>query len=148
MPYSNKIGICSDHAGYEVKEHIKAQLVARGLQVEDFGCPSADRCDYPDYAHPMGQALQSGALERGISVCGSGNGISMVMNKYPRVRAALCWTKELAELARQHNDANVLSIPTRFVSLETAEAMVSAFLDTDFEGGRHTARVAKIPIQD
>lgn len=148
MPYSNTIGICSDHAGYEVKERIKAQLSARGLQVKDFGCPSAERCDYPDYAHPMGQALQSGQLERGISVCGSGNGISMVMNKYPKVRAALCWTAELAELARLHNDANVLSIPARFVSEEVAEAMVNAFLDTAFEGGRHSARIAKIPIHE
>ena len=148
MVQDKLIGLCSDHAGYDLKEHLKQLLEARGYTVRDFGCPSAERCDYPDFAHPMGHAIQAGELQRGISVCGSGNGISMVMNKYPRVRAALCWTKELAELARQHNDANVLSIPARFVSLETAETMVSAFLDTDFEGGRHTARVAKIPIQD
>ena len=95
----NKIGICSDHAGYEVKELIKKQLTDRGLEVVDFGCPSAERCDYPDYAHPMGQAIEAGDLSRGISVCGSGNGISMVMNKYPKVRAALCWDVELAKLA-------------------------------------------------
>ena len=142
----NKIGICSDHAGYEVKELIKKQLTDRGLQVVDFGCPTAERCDYPDYAHPMGQAIESGELQRGISVCGSGNGISMVMNKYSKVRAALCWDVELAKLAREHNNANVLSIPARFVSEEQAGAILTAFLDTDFEGGRHEARVAKIPI--
>lgn len=101
----NKIGICSDHAGYEVKELVKSLLIARGLEVKDFGCPSPERCDYPDYAHPMGQAIESGELARGISVCGSGNGISMVMNKYSKVRAALCWDVELAKLAREHNDA-------------------------------------------
>ena len=143
----NKIGICSDHAGYEVKELVKSLLIARGLEVKDFGCPSPERCDYPDYAHPMGQAIGSGELARGISVCGSGNGISMVMNKYSKVRAALCWDVELAKLAREHNDANVLSIPARFVSEEQVKAILTAFLDTPFEGGRHEARVAKIPIK-
>ena len=133
----NKIGICSDHAGYEVKELVKSLLIARGLE----------GCDYPDYAHPMGQAIESGELPRGISVCGSGNGISMVMNKYSKVRAALCWDVELAKLAREHNDANVLSIPARFVSEEQVKAILAAFLDTPFEGGRHEARVAKIPIK-
>ena len=143
----NKIGICSDHAGYEVKELVKSLLIARGLEVKDFGRPSPERCDYPDYAHPMGQAIESGELTRGISVCGSGNGISMVMNKYSKVRAALCWDVELAKLAREHNDANVLSIPARFVSEEQVKAILAAFLDTPFEGGRHEARVAKIPIK-
>ena len=143
----NKIGICSDHAGYEVKELVKSLLIARGLEVKDFGCPSPERCDYPDYAHPMGHAIESGELTRGISVCGSGNGISMVMNKYSKVRAALCWDVELAKLAREHNDANVLSIPARFVSEEQVKAILVAFLDTPFEGGRHEARVAKIPIK-
>ena len=133
----NKIGICSDHAGYEVKELVKSLLIARGLEVKDFGCPSPERCDYPDYAHPMGQAIESGELARGISVCGSGNGISMVMN----------WDVELAKLAREHNDANVLSIPARFVTEEQVKAILAAFLDTPFEGGRHEARVAKIPIK-
>ena len=142
----NKIGICSDHAGYEVKELVKSLLIARGLEVKDFGCPSPERCDYPDYAHPMGPAIES-ELSRGISVCGSGNGISMVMNKYSKVRAALCWDVELAKLAREHNDANVLSIPARFVSEEQVKAILTAFLDTPFEGGRHEARVAKIPIK-
>ena len=114
--------------------------------VRDFGCPSAERCDYPDFAHPMGRALQAGELQRGISVCGSGNGISMVMNKYPKVRAALCWQEELAKLAREHNDANVLSLPARFISEGEAEKILDAFLTTDFEGGRHVSRVEKIPI--
>lgn len=143
----NKIGICSDHAGYEVKELVKSLLIARGLEVKDFGCPSPERCDYPDYAHPMGRAIESGELARGISVCGSGNGISMVMNKYSKVRAALCWDVELAKLAREHNDANVLSIPARFVTEEQVKDILTAFLDTPFEGGRHEARVAKIPIK-
>lgn len=146
MAQDKLIGLCSDHAGYELKEHLKALLSARGYEVRDFGCPSAERCDYPDYAHPMGQALQSGELQRGISVCGSGNGISMVMNKYPKVRAALCWQEELAKLAREHNDANVLSLPARFITEAEAEKILGAFLDTPFEGGRHTPRVAKIPI--
>ena len=146
MPCTNKIGLAADHAGYELKEEVKAQLIAHGLQVEDYGCHSAERCDYPDHAHPMGRAIQEGMIERGISICGSGNGISMVLNKYPRVRAALCWNVELAKLAREHNDANVLSLPARFISREEAEAIVSAFLDTAFEGGRHAARVEKIPI--
>ncbi|WP_296954479.1 ribose 5-phosphate isomerase B [Porphyromonas sp. oral taxon 278] len=144
----NQIGICSDHAGYEVKELVKAQLIARGLSVKDFGCHSSERCDYPDFAHPMGRAIQQGELSRGISVCGSGNGISMVLNKYPRVRAALCWDVELAKLAREHNDANVLSLPARFITEQQAEEIVSAFLDTAFEGGRHQPRVDKIPIHE
>lgn len=147
MANLTKIGLCSDHAGYEVKEQVKALLEAHGLEVQDFGCNSPERCDYPDYAHPMGQAIDSGELSRGISVCGSGNGISMVLNKYPHVRAALCWAPELARLARAHNDANVLSIPARFVTQEQAKEIVESFLSTDFEGGRHVPRVTKIPIQ-
>lgn len=146
MVQDKLIGLCSDHAGYDLKEHLKQLLEARGYTVRDFGCPSAERCDYPDFAHPMGQALQAGELQRGISVCGSGNGISMVMNKYPKVRAALCWQEELAKLAREHNDANVLSLPARFISESEAEKILDAFLSTSFEGGRHVSRVEKIPI--
>ena len=146
MSQDKLIGLCSDHAGYDLKEHLKQLLEARGYTVRDFGCPSAERCDYPDFAHPMGQALQAGELQRGISVCGSGNGISMVMNKYPKVRAALCWQEELAKLAREHNDANVLSLPARFISESEAEKILDAFLSTGFEGGRHVSRVEKIPI--
>ncbi len=146
MSQDKLIGLCSDHAGYDLKEHLKQLLEARGYTVRDFGCPSAERCDYPDFAHPMGRALQAGELQRGISVCGSGNGISMVMNKYPKVRAALCWQEELAKLAREHNDANVLSLPARFISESEAEKILDAFLSTSFEGGRHVSRVEKIPI--
>ena len=146
MTQDKLIGLCSDHAGYDLKEHLKQLLEARGYSVRDFGCHSAERCDYPDFAHPMGRALQAGELQRGISVCGSGNGISMVMNKYPKVRAALCWQEELAKLAREHNDANVLSLPARFISEGEAEKILDAFLTTGFEGGRHVSRVEKIPI--
>lgn len=146
MTQDKLIGLCSDHAGYDLKEHLKQLLEARGYAVRDFGCHSAERCDYPDFAHPMGRALQAGELQRGISVCGSGNGISMVMNKYPKVRAALCWQEELAKLAREHNDANVLSLPARFISESEAEKILDAFLSTSFEGGRHVSRVEKIPI--
>ena len=146
MSQDKLIGLCSDHAGYDLKEHLKQLLEARGYAVRDFGCHSAERCDYPDFAHPMGRALQAGELQRGISVCGSGNGISMVMNKYPKVRAALCWQEELAKLAREHNDANVLSLPARFISESEAEKILDTFLSTGFEGGRHVSRVEKIPI--
>ena len=146
MSQDKLIGLCSDHAGYDLKEHLKQLLEARGYAVRDFGCHSAERCDYPDFAHPMGRALQAGELQRGISVCGSGNGISMVMNKYPKVRAGLCWQEELAKLAREHNDANVLSLPARFISESEAEKILDAFLSTSFEGGRHVSRVEKIPI--
>lgn len=147
MSGKQTIGLCSDHAGYELKQEVIVRLEAEGYQVQDFGCPSTDRCDYPDYAHPMGKAIQDGLLQQGISICGSGNGISMVMNKYSRVRAALCWCTEIARLARQHNDANVLSLPARFVSKEQALTIVDTFLSTSFEGGRHVERIKKIPIR-
>ncbi|PVZ11655.1 ribose 5-phosphate isomerase B [Porphyromonas loveana] len=141
------IGICCDHAGFGLKEQVKGWLAERGIAVEDFGCHSTDSVDYPDYAHPLGTAIQSGQLSRGISICGSGNGISMVMNKYPAVRAALCWNVEIAQLARQHNNANVLSLPARFLTEEQAQAILAAYLDTPFEGGRHQTRIDKIPIR-
>lgn len=140
-------GICSDHAGFELKEKVKEMLAQRGIACKDFGTYSAERADYPDFAHQLGQALGEESVQRGIAICGSGNGISMTMNKYPYVRAALCWTPELAELARAHNDANVLSLPARFITEEEAEKILDAYLHTDFEGGRHTARVEKIPIR-
>lgn len=141
-----KIGICSDHAGFEMKEYIKSLLNQRGFEIVDFGTHSTESCDYPDFAHLLGKEIESGALQQGISVCGSGNGISMVMNKYPKVRAALCWSKEIAELARAHNNANVLSVPARFVSQQECSDILNAFIDTPFEGGRHQNRIDKIPI--
>ena len=142
------IGIACDHAGFPLKQYVLQYLEERGYAYKDYGTYSDQSCDYPDFAHALAQGIESGEVYPGIGICGSGEGIAMTLNKHQGVRAGLAWNREIAHLIRQHNDANVLSIPARFVSLETAETMVSAFLDTDFEGGRHTARVAKIPIQD
>jgi ribose 5-phosphate isomerase B len=136
--------IGSDHAGFEYKEGIKQMLLQEGYKVEDVGTHSADSVDYPDYAHPVAQAVDEGKAQWGILICGSGNGVCMTANKHVKVRAALCWNEETARLARQHNDANVICLPARFVSLEEAQAMVKIFLSTDFEGGRHERRVQKI----
>lgn len=141
-----KFGICSDHAGFELKEKVKVLLAERGFDVIDFGTDSTESCDYPDFAHLLGQAIDDGTLVRGISICGSGNGISMTMNKHQKVRAALCWTREIAEMARLHNDANVCSMPARFISEELAFDIVNTFLDTSFEGGRHQTRLDKMPL--
>jgi len=138
------IGIASDHAGYELKELLKRELSALGYTVEDFGTDSPESMDYPDVAHPLAYAVESGKLPQGIAICGSGNGISMTVNKHAGIRAALCWTPELAKLARNHNDANILSLPARFISAETAKEILSAFLNSEFEGGRHANRVSKI----
>ncbi len=138
------IPIASDHAGYELKLKVIDHLRQRGIDVRDFGTNSTDSCDYPDFAHPVGSAVNRGDYPRGIVICGSGNGVQMTVNKYPGVRCALCWTPEIAHLARQHNDANIVSIPARFVSADTALAILDQFLDTPFEGGRHTRRVEKI----
>lgn len=141
-----KLGLCADHAGYEVKEFIKTVLADYGVEFVDYGTHSQERCDYPDFAHAMAADIDRGVLPGGIAVCGSGNGISMALNKHPRVRAALCWAPELATLARAHNDANVLSIPGRFVSHDICRQIVTQFLTEQFEGGRHTDRIAKIPL--
>lgn len=138
------IPIASDHAGYELKLKVIDHLRQRSIDVRDFGTNSTDSCDYPDFAHPVGSAVNRGDYPRGIVICGSGNGVQMTVNKYPGVRCALCWTPEIAHLARQHNDANIVSIPARFVSADTALAILDQFLDTPFEGGRHTRRVEKI----
>lgn len=141
-----KVALCSDHAGYELKSIIEGYLMSQDIEYEDFGTDSAQSCDYPDYAHPCAAAIEAGRCYPGIAMCGSGNGISMTLNKHQGIRAALCWTVELATLARQHNDANVLVLPARFIEPATALAIVDAFLTTPFEGGRHEARVAKIPV--
>lgn len=140
-----KIGLCSDHAGYDMKVAIEKHLVDLGISYMDFGTDSAESCDYPDYAHPCAAAVESGVCYPGIAICGSGNGIAMTLNKHQGIRAALCWTAELAALARRHNDANVLVLPGRFIPVETALTIVDTFLSTPFEGGRHERRVAKIP---
>lgn len=141
-----KVALCSDHAGYELKSIIEGYLMSQDIEYEDFGTDSAQSCDYPDYAHPCAAAIEAGRCYPGIAMCGSGNGIAMTLNKHQGIRAALCWTVELATLARQHNDANVLVLPARFIEPATALAIVDAFLTTPFEGGRHEARVAKIPV--
>ncbi|KAA6336582.1 ribose-5-phosphate isomerase B [termite gut metagenome] len=139
------IGLCSDHAGYELKEFVKSRLEAEGLAYKDFGTYSAASCDYADYAHPLAKAVEAEECYRGIAVCGSGNGISMTLNKHQGIRAALCWVEEIARLARQHNNANVLVMPARFISIEEAGKVISAFLSTGFEGGRHRLRIDKMP---
>lgn len=142
-----KIGIASDHAGYELKEILKEELVLLGYKVEDFGTNSSASMDYPDVAHPLAKAVESKLLPLGIAICGSGNGISMTVNKYPGIRAALCWNEELAKLARNHNNANILSLPARFITPQEAKAILKSFLSSEFEGGRHETRVNKIPCK-
>ncbi len=140
-----KIGIGSDHAGYKLKELIKDRLVKDELyDIIDFGTYSEDSVDYPDYAHPVGRGIEDGVFRRAIVICGSGNGVNMTVNKYSSVRSAVCWRAKIAELARLHNDANVLALPARFVSDEEALEMTEIFLNTAFEGGRHKNRVDKI----
>lgn len=140
------IAIGCDHAGFEYKEAIKKLLAENGWQVDDKGTYSTDSTDYPDYAHPVASMVEQGTAATGILVCGSGNGVCITANKHARVRAALCWNEELASLARQHNNANIICIPARFIDLATAENMVDTFLSTAFEGGRHNRRVEKISL--
>ncbi|MFT5832981.1 MAG: ribose 5-phosphate isomerase B [Cognaticolwellia sp.] len=141
-----KISIGCDHAGYDYKQAVIDLLTSRGIEVKDFGTYSEDSVDYADFVHPAADMVESGEATFGILLCGSGNGVSMTANKHQAIRAALCWNEELAALARQHNDANMLSIPVRFVSEELALGMVKSFLDAEFEGGRHQRRVDKIPF--
>lgn len=141
---SLKIAIGADHAGFSYKERIAEFLKSGGHAVKDFGTYSADSTDYADFAHPVASAVESGEYDFGILICGSGNGVAMTANKHQGIRAALCWQEELATLARQHNNANVLCMPERFVPYELAEKMVAAFLSAQFEGGRHERRVNKI----
>jgi ribose 5-phosphate isomerase B len=139
-----RVAVACDHAGFAMKEELKNYFADKLFELKDFGTYSADSVDYPDMIHPMAKDVNDGKFDFGIAICGSGNGVSMVANKYKNVRAALCWQVELAKLARQHNDANVVSIPARFISQATAELIIETFLQTDFEGGRHLARVGKI----
>ena len=139
-----KISIGGDHAGFQYKKEIIKFLKDAGHEVKDFGPNSEDSVDYPDFAHPVAGGVDKKEFDRGILICGSGNGVAITANKYKGVRAALCWGTELAKLARQHNDANVLCLPARFVSLDEAKASVDIFLNTAFEGGRHSTRVEKI----
>ncbi|MBB5647417.1 ribose 5-phosphate isomerase B [Pedobacter cryoconitis] len=137
-----KIAIGADHAGFACKELLRDFL--KDFEVQDFGAYSPDSVDYPDFAHPVASAVENGEFPFGILICGSANGIAIAANKHQGIRAAICWENELASLARQHNDANIICIPARFVSEELAKEMVMTFLNTAFEGGRHAKRVAKI----
>jgi ribose 5-phosphate isomerase B len=139
-----RIPIGADHAGFELKEILVAELERRGFDVEDVGTHSTDSTDYADYAHPVAREVETGEAQRGILMCGTGLGMSYAANRHHGVRAAVAWTPEVAALARQHNDANVLVLPARFVDAETARAILGAWLDTPFEGGRHERRIAKI----
>ena len=139
-----KIAIGNDHAGTAYKFEIIKLLESRGITVSNYGTDEDSSVDYPDFVHPVANDVNSEKVDFGILVCGSGNGVSMTANKYPNVRAGLCWTKEITELTRQHNNANILSIPARYTSVQQALAMVETFLDTPFEGGRHQNRVDKI----
>jgi ribose 5-phosphate isomerase B len=145
---SNKIiPMACDHAGYELKEYLKKYLKEKGYEIKDFGTYSSDSVDYPDMIHPLAKEINEGVYEIGVIMCGSANGVSMVANKYPNVRCALCWEEEIAKLAKQHNNANIISLPARFISQEKASLILDAFLTTDFEGGRHQKRVDKISIK-
>lgn len=140
-----KLSIGNDHAGVNYKNEIVKYLEKQGHAVINHGTDLQDSVDYPDFIHPVAQDVSTGRVAQGIIICGSGNGAAMTANKYQQVRAALCWNKEIVALARQHNDANVLSLPARFISIPQAISMVEAYLSTDFEGGRHQGRIDKIP---
>jgi len=139
-----KIAIASDHAGFDLKEHLKNELNSKGIEVIDFGPSSTDKVDYPDFAHLLAQDIREGNNNYGILICGSGNGINMTANKYAEIRSALCWNEEIAHLARAHNNANVLALPARFINPDEAVEILHEFLSTEFEGGRHEPRVDKI----
>ena len=143
---STILAMASDHGGFEMKEFIKTKLEDVGYTIKDFGTNSEKSVDYPDMIHPIAKAINDGVYSIGIIFCGSGNGAQMVANKYPNVRAGLCWNKEQAMLTRLHNNANVLSLPGRFIDFDEAWKMVQVFLSTDFEGGRHKGRVDKISV--
>ncbi|MBT4903894.1 MAG: ribose 5-phosphate isomerase B [Flavobacteriaceae bacterium] len=140
-----QFSIGNDHAGVDYKEAIVSYLISKGHEVLNHGTDSEDSVDYPDFIHPVAQDVSSKKASLGIIICGSGNGASMTANKYQDIRSALCWTKEIVALARQHNNANILSLPARFISIPQAIAMVEVYINTDFEGGRHQNRIDKIP---
>lgn len=139
-----KIAIGSDHAGFEYKEALKEWLNRNGYDLKDFGTHSAESTDYPDFAHPVANAVEIGEYDLGVLVCGSANGVAITANKHQGIRAAICWNEELASLARQHNDANIVCLPARFIDYDVAEKIVDRFFHTNFEGGRHAKRVGKI----
>jgi sugar-phosphate isomerases, RpiB/LacA/LacB family len=146
MSNTNIIPIASDHAGFELKEFLKTELSKKGYKFKDYGTFSTDSCDYPDFIHPLAKDINDGEYPLALIMCGSGNGVQMTANKYLKVRCALCWQEELASLARQHNDANILSLPARFITKEEGLKIAVTFLNTEFEGGRHQRRVDKISM--
>ncbi len=139
-----KIGLACDHAGFEYKQKIKVLLKEKGYEVADFGCYSDESVDYPDFAHELAKAISTDDCDLGIQFCGSGNGINMSANKHQEIRSALCWQAEIAELSRQHNNANICTMPARYISFTEVQKIVETFLNTEFEGGRHQRRVNKI----
>lgn len=141
---SKVVVIAADHGGFELKELLKTKLTQAGYLIKDFGTNSEASVDYPDFIHPLASSINKGEYKRGIILCGSGNGAQMTANKYPNVRAALCWNEEQAKLSREHNDANIMSLPGRVLDVDTAWKMTQLFLTTNFEGGRHSRRVNKI----
>lgn len=141
------IGIASDHAGYALKQYVKEHLALKGYSYKDYGTYSETSCDYSDFGHALARGIESGEVYPGIAICGSGEGISMTLNKHQSIRAGLAWIPEISHLIRQHNDANVLVMPGRFIDNATAAAIMDEFLSTEFEGGRHQARVDKIPVK-
>ena len=143
-----KIAIGSDHAGFNLKTYLKGELLKKGIEVVDLGTYSDDSTDYPDYAHPLAQAVENRECEAGIAICGSGNGINMTVNKHQGIRSAVCWNTEIAYLARLHNDANICALPGRFLKQQEAMKIVQAFFNTGFEGGRHKRRIEKIPVPE
>lgn len=142
-----KVAIVSDHAGYYLKEKLLKYLISERYDVKDFGTDSEEPVDYPDFGHPLAKAISAGEFDFGISICGTGNGINMVVNKHPGIRSALCWNEEIGRLARAHNDANICALPSRFISDAEAYLIVKTFLVTEFEGGRHSQRVDKISLK-
>ena len=141
-----KIGIACDHAGFEYKEKLKEYLSSKGKEIKDFGCFSLESVDYPDFAHQLAESIKNNENDLGIQFCGTGNGINMSANKHQEIRAALCWNTHIAEQARLHNNANILTMPARHLSWQEVKDIVDTFLSTDFEGGRHERRVNKIKI--
>lgn len=139
-----KIAIGSDHAGYDLKKVVIAYLKSKGIEVKDYGPYSDDRADYPDYAHPVANDIENKESDLGVLICGSGNGINMTANKHQGIRSALCWREDIAEMARLHNNANIIALPARYIDQEVALKCVAKFISTEFEGGRHEARVNKI----
>lgn len=140
------VAVCSDHAGYELKEIILDWFSEENIPFTNFGTYSPDSCDYADFAHPLAEAIEDEESLRGIAICGSGQGMAMTLNKHQDIRAALCWNKEIASLARQHNNANVLCLPARFISPELAKEIIQVFFSTAFDGGRHQTRIDKMPV--